>query len=66
MYWTGFLAVALIHLLAVVTALWFSFWPSCSVTRGRAGLARLDHWFDRLMCAVLAGLGVKLALSELR
>src|SRR3990167_31860 len=32
----------------------------------RAAFARMGHWFDRLMGAVLVGLGVKLAFSELR
>jgi RhtB (resistance to homoserine/threonine) family protein len=32
--------------------------------RIRSGFARLGHWFDRLMGAVLIALGVRLALSE--
>lgn len=53
--------------LAFATALWF-----CGVAwlfsreRVRVGFARLGHWFDRAMGAVLLALGVRLALSELR
>ena len=36
-----------------------------SQSRVRAGFARLGHWFDRVMGAVLIALGVRLALSEL-
>ena len=32
---------------------------------GRPGFVRLGHWFDRLMGAVLVGLGIKVAFSEL-
>ena len=52
--------------LALATALWF-----CAVallfsqTRVRRGFVRLGHWFDRLMGAVLVGLGIKVAFSEL-
>jgi len=53
--------------LAVATALWFCMVAQLfSHQRVRAGFARLGHWFDRLMGAVLVGLGVKLAFSELR
>lgn len=52
--------------LALATALWF-----CAVAllfsqaRVRRGFVRLGHWFDRLMGAVLVGLGIKVAFSEL-
>ena len=52
--------------LALATAVWF-----CAVallfsqTRVRRGFVRLGHWFDRLMGAVLVGLGIKVAFSEL-
>jgi len=53
--------------LACATAVWFCLVALLfSQTRVRAGFARLGHWFDRLMGAVLVGLGVKLAFSELR
>jgi len=53
--------------LALATALWFCLVAMLfSQSRVRAGFARLGHWFDRLMGAVLVGLGVKLAFSELR
>jgi RhtB (resistance to homoserine/threonine) family protein len=53
--------------LALATALWFCLVAMLfSQPRVRAGFARLGHWFDRLMGAVLVGLGVKLAFSELR
>lgn len=53
--------------LALATALWFCLVAMLfSQPRVRAGFARLGHWFDRLMGAVLIGLGVKLAFSELR
>jgi RhtB (resistance to homoserine/threonine) family protein len=53
--------------LALATALWFCLvaWLF-SQQRVRAGFARMGHWFDRLMGAVLAGIGVKLALTEMR
>ncbi|MBA1272045.1 LysE family translocator [Stutzerimonas azotifigens] len=53
--------------LAVATALWFCLvaWLF-SRRRVRAGFARMGHWFDRLMGAVLVGLGARLALTELR
>lgn len=53
--------------LALATAVWF-----CAVAllfsqaRVRRGFVRLGHWFDRLMGAVLVGLGIKVAFSELR
>ena len=52
--------------LAMATAVWF-----CAVAllfsqaRVRRGFVRLGHWFDRLMGAVLVGLGIKVAFSEL-
>ena len=53
--------------LAGATALWFLL-VACLFSRGRvrAGFARMGHWFDRLMGAVLVGIGVKLALTEMR
>lgn len=53
--------------LALATALWFCLVAMLfSQPRVRAGFTRLGHWFDRLMGAVLVGLGIKLAFSELR
>ncbi|WPC06080.1 LysE family transporter [Pseudomonas benzenivorans] len=53
--------------LAAATALWFCLVSLLfSQARVRAGFARLGHWFDRLTGAVLVGLGVKLAFSEMR
>jgi len=53
--------------LALATALWFCLVAQLfSHQRVRAGFAKLGHWFDRLMGAVLIGLGVKLAFAELR
>jgi RhtB (resistance to homoserine/threonine) family protein len=53
--------------LALATALWFCLVAQLfSHQRVRAGFAKLGHWFDRLMGAVLIGLGVKLAFTELR
>ena len=53
--------------LAFATALWFCLVALLfSQRRVRAGFARMGHWFDRLMGAVLVGLGVKLAFTELR
>jgi len=52
--------------LAMATAVWF-----CAVAllfsqaRVRRGFVRMGHWFDRLMGAVLVGLGIKVAFSEL-
>ncbi|PAU54053.1 LysE family translocator [Pseudomonas indica] len=53
--------------LAGATALWFCMvaWLF-SQQRVRAGFARLGHWFDRMMGAVLVGLGIKLAFTQLR
>ncbi|WP_137888763.1 LysE family transporter [Pseudomonas sp. 2FE] len=53
--------------LAAATALWFCLVAMLfSQQRVRAGFARMGHWFDRAMGAVLVGLGVKLAFTELR
>lgn len=53
--------------LAFATAIWFCLVALLfSQRRVRAGFARMGHWFDRLMGAVLVGLGVKLAFTELR
>lgn len=52
--------------LAVATGAWF-----CMVTmlfshqRVRNGFARMGHWFDRTMGAVLVALGVKLAFTQM-
>ena len=52
--------------LAGATALWFLL-VAWLFSRGRvrAGFARMGHWFDRLTGAVLIGLGVRLAVSEI-
>nr|WP_264186667.1 LysE family transporter [Stutzerimonas stutzeri] len=52
--------------LASATALWFLL-VAWLFSRGRvrAGFARMGHWFDRLTGAVLIGLGVRLAVSEI-
>ncbi|WP_027895985.1 LysE family transporter [Zestomonas thermotolerans] len=53
--------------LAAATTLWFCLVALLfSQRRVRAGFARLGHWFDRAMGAVLVGLGVKLAFTQLR
>ncbi|AYF90194.1 LysE family transporter [Pseudomonas sp. JS3066] len=53
--------------LAFATATWFSLVALLfSQRRVRAGFARMGHWFDRLMGAVLVGLGIKLAFTELK
>ncbi|MEK1904538.1 MAG: LysE family transporter [Pseudomonas sp.] len=53
--------------LAFATALWFCLVALLfSQQRVRAGFSRMGHWFDRLMGAVLVGLGIKLAFTELR
>ena len=53
--------------LAFATATWFCLVAMLfSQQRVRAGFARMGHWFDRLMGAVLVGLGIKLAFTELR
>lgn len=51
--------------LAVATAAWFCLVAVMfSHARVRAAFVRTGHWFDRLMGAVLVGLGLHLALSE--
>ena len=52
--------------LAIATICWFLLvaWLF-SRARVRAGFARMGHWFDRLTGAVLIGLGVRLAVSEI-
>ena len=53
--------------LAFATATWFCLVAMLfSQRRVRAGFARMGHWFDRLMGAVLVGLGIKLAFTELK
>lgn len=52
--------------LAVATAGWFCLVALLfSHQRVRAGFARMGHWFDRTMGAVLIALGVKIALTEM-
>ncbi|MHC6227330.1 LysE family translocator [Pseudomonas sp. X10] len=52
--------------LALATGLWFCLVALLfSQQRVRAGFARMGHWFDRAMGAVLVGLGVKIALTEM-
>ena len=53
--------------LALATGLWFCLVALLfSQARVRSGFARMGHWFDRMMGAVLVGLGIKLAFTELR
>ena len=53
--------------LAIATGLWFCLVAMLfSQARVRAGFARMGHWFDRTMGAVLIALGIKIAFSELR
>ncbi|WP_188985375.1 LysE family transporter [Pseudomonas matsuisoli] len=53
--------------LAVATGLWFCMVALLfSQARVRAGFARLGHWFDRAMGAVLVALGIKLAFTQMR
>ncbi|WP_437881475.1 LysE family transporter [Pseudomonas sp. LRF_L74] len=53
--------------LAVATGLWFCLVAALfSQARVRAGFARMGHWFDRAMGAVLIGLGIKLAFTQVR
>lgn len=53
--------------LALATAVWFCLVALLfSQPRVRAGFARLGHWFDRAMGAVLVALGIKLAFTQLR
>ncbi|WP_028944127.1 LysE family translocator [Pseudomonas vranovensis] len=52
--------------LAAATGLWFCLVAMLfSQQRVRAGFARMGHWFDRTMGAVLIALGVKIALTEM-
>jgi threonine/homoserine/homoserine lactone efflux protein len=52
--------------LAVATAFWFCLVAMLfSQQRVRAGFARMGHWFDRTMGAVLIALGVKIAFTEM-
>lgn len=52
--------------LALATAAWFCLVARMfSQARVRAGFARMGHWFDRAMGAVLVALGVKIALTEM-
>lgn len=51
--------------LAIATTLWFCLVALLfSQPAVRRGFSRMGHWFDRLMGAVLVGLGLHLALSE--
>jgi RhtB (resistance to homoserine/threonine) family protein len=51
--------------LAVATGLWFCLVAMLfSQQRVRAGFARMGHWFDRTMGAVLIVLGVRIAFAE--
>ena len=51
--------------LAFATAVWFCLVARLfSHQRVRAGFARMGHWFDRTMGAVLIAIGVKLAFTE--
>lgn len=53
--------------LACATAVWFCLVAMLfSQERVRSGFARLGHWFDRLMGAVLVGLGIKLAFTSMK
>ncbi len=53
--------------LAFATATWFGLMALLfSQQQVRAGFFRLSHWFDRVMGAVLMGLGIKLVLTQLR
>jgi RhtB (resistance to homoserine/threonine) family protein len=50
--------------LALATGLWFCLVAMLfSQARVRAGFARMGHWFDRTMGAVLIALGIKIAFS---
>lgn len=52
--------------LAVATGFWFCLVAMLfSQQRVRAGFARMGHWFDRAMGAVLVGLGIKIAFTEM-
>ena len=52
--------------LAVATGAWFCMVAMLfSHQRVRTGFARMGHWFDRTMGAVLVALGIKLAFTEM-
>ncbi len=52
--------------LAVATGVWFCMVAMLfSHQRVRNGFARMGHWFDRTMGAVLVALGVKLAFTQM-
>lgn len=52
--------------LAVATGLWFCLVALLfSHARVRSGFARMGHWFDRGMGAVLVALGIKIAFTEM-
>ncbi|WP_339843800.1 LysE family transporter [uncultured Halopseudomonas sp.] len=51
--------------LAIATAAWFCMVAVLfSQTRVRRAFVRMGHWFDRVMGAMLVGLGLHLALGE--
>lgn len=53
--------------LALATGLWFCLVALLfSHARVRSGFARMGHWFDRGMGAVLVALGIKIAFTEMR
>jgi len=53
--------------LALATTLWFFLVARLfSLPRVRTGFARMGHWFDRVMGAVLVGLGLHLVFSQWR
>ncbi|OAI88543.1 LysE family translocator [Pseudomonas putida] len=53
--------------LALATGLWFCLVAMLfSQARVRATFARMGHWFDRAMGAVLIALGIRIAFSEMR
>ncbi|WP_225775258.1 LysE family translocator [Pseudomonas sp. Marseille-Q5115] len=53
--------------LAIATAVWFCLVARLfSNDRVRAGFARIGHWFDRAMGAVLIALGVKIAFTQMK
>lgn len=52
--------------LALATGLWFCLMALLfSHARVRSGFARMGHWFDRGMGAVLVALGIKIAFTEM-
>ena len=52
--------------LALATGLWFCLVALLfSQARVRSGFARMGHWFDRGMGAVLVALGIKIAFTEM-